>query len=89
MAAGLYLFFIGVYLMSKKNTAMIKHYPKGDIAVVWDNTKCIHSGICAKGLPAVFKPKESPWVQTENATKEAIIEQVNKCPSGALTIKKG
>jgi len=41
-----------------------------------------------KGLPEVFKPKESPWVQTENATKERIIEQVLKCPSGALSIKE-
>ncbi len=66
---------------------MIKEYTKEDIQVVWENTKCTHSGICARGLSAVFKPKEKPWVQVENASKEAIIEQVNKCPSGALSIK--
>ncbi|MFT7546150.1 MAG: putative Fe-S cluster protein YjdI, partial [Gammaproteobacteria bacterium] len=35
----------------------------------------------------VFKPKERPWIQPENASKEQIIEQVKKCPSGALSIQ--
>lgn len=67
---------------------MIKHYTKEDISIVWDNSKCIHSGICVKGLSKVFRPRESPWIQPEEATKEEIIEQVKKCPSGALTIKQ-
>lgn len=67
---------------------MIKEYKKEDIIVVWDNSKCIHSGICAKGLPNVFKPKEKPWIQTENEAKENIVAQVHQCPSGALSIKK-
>jgi uncharacterized Fe-S cluster protein YjdI len=66
----------------------MKDYKKEDIAVVWDAEKCTHSGICARGLPAVFKPKDRPWIQTENAAKQAIIDQVAKCPSGALSIKK-
>lgn len=66
---------------------MIKEYKKENIAVVWDNSKCIHSAICVKGLPAVFKPRESPWVQVDNASQQQIVEQVKKCPSGALSIK--
>lgn len=66
---------------------MIKTYPKEDVEIVWDNKVCIHSGICARGLSAVFKPRERPWIQVDNATKEAIIEQVNQCPSGALSIR--
>lgn len=66
----------------------MKEYPKEDIAVVWDQSKCIHAAECVKGLPNVFKPKERPWIQTENATKQEIIDQVAKCPSGALSIKK-
>lgn len=65
---------------------MNKHYPKDDIKVLWQPEKCIHSGICAKGLSSVFKPKEHPWIQVENADKETIILQVGKCPSGALSI---
>ncbi len=66
---------------------MIKEYPKEDIKVIWDMSKCTHSANCARGLPTVFKPKEKPWIQTENDTRENIIAQVNKCPSGALAIK--
>lgn len=67
---------------------MKKKYAIEDIYVVWDPSKCIHSGICARGLPEVFKPREVPWVQTENSNRERIIEQVSKCPSGALSIQK-
>jgi len=64
---------------------MIK-YKKGDISVGWETEKCIHAGFCARQLSSVFKPKERPWIQPENATKEEIIAQVKKCPSGALSI---
>lgn len=66
----------------------MKEYPKEDVTIVWDAEKCTHSGICARGLNSVFKPKERPWIQTENAGKEEIVAQVLKCPSGALSIKK-
>lgn len=64
----------------------MKKYKKDDISIGWNPEKCIHAGFCARQLSEVFKPKEKPWIQPENATKEQIIEQVNKCPSGALSI---
>ncbi len=64
-----------------------KVYTNGDVTVLWQSAKCIHSGICVKNLPQVFKPKQSPWVQPENASSAEIILTVQKCPSGALTIK--
>ena len=67
---------------------MIKKYNKEDIAVVWDAEKCTHAGFCARQLSEVFKPKERPWINTDHTSKERIIEQVKKCPSGALTIEK-
>ncbi len=67
---------------------MKKEYKKENIAVVWDDSKCIHSGICVRGLPTVFRSREKPWIQVENESEERIIEQVNKCPSGALSIKE-
>lgn len=66
----------------------MKEYKKEDVVILWEPEKCIHSGICARGLSKVFKPREKPWVQTENATKEEIVNQVNACPSKALSIKK-
>jgi len=65
----------------------MKKYKKDDIEIVWDSKKCTHAGFCARQLSAVFKPKDRPWIQPENASKEEIIEQVKKCPSGALSIQ--
>ncbi|QOI97087.1 MAG: (4Fe-4S)-binding protein [Flammeovirgaceae bacterium] len=62
-----------------------KKYTNGEVTIVWKPDLCIHSTICFKGLPAVFDPKKRPWVTPEGSTTEKIIEQVKKCPSGALS----
>lgn len=67
---------------------MIKKYQKEDLTVFWEPSKCIHSGICARGLSSVFKPKEKPWVQVDGATKEEIRMQVLACPSKALRLEE-
>lgn len=68
-------------------TPIIKEYQKEDIYIVWNQSKCIHCGHCARELSSVFKPKDKPWISPEGAWKQAIIDQVEKCPSGALTIR--
>lgn len=65
-----------------------KEYTNGEITIVWKPDVCIHSGICVKTLPKVYKPNERPWIQMEHATSQEMIDQVAKCPSGALSIKK-
>jgi uncharacterized Fe-S cluster protein YjdI len=60
-------------------------YHNNDITVVWKPDVCIHSTLCWKGLIEVFNPKARPWVKMDGATTERIIEQVRKCPSGALS----
>jgi len=64
-----------------------KEYSNGEITIVWQPKKCIHSGICVKTLPKVYNPQERPWIKPENATTEELINQVAQCPSGALSIK--
>jgi len=64
-----------------------KEYSNGEITIIWQSGKCIHSGVCVKNLPSVFRPKESPWIQMDNASKTEMIETVKKCPSGAISIK--
>ena len=59
-------------------------YKSGDIKVLWKPNLCYHSEKCWRGLPEVFKPKEKPWIQTEGVDNDKIIEQVKRCPSGAL-----
>lgn len=64
-----------------------KHYYKNeDITVVWQPSMCQHSGICFKGLPQVFDPRRKPWIELGKVESLAIIDQVKKCPSGALSI---
>ena len=62
-------------------------YSNGEVSIVWKKHLCIHSKRCWKGLPAVFKPGERPWIRPEGATTEEIIAQVTHCPSGALSFR--
>ena len=66
---------------------MKKEYQTGNSTIIWEPEKCIHSAICAKGLPRVFRPKARPWINPEEGSELEIIDQVRKCPSGALRIK--
>jgi len=64
---------------------MTKHYIKDDLTVVWQPHKCIHSRNCFNGLSAVFNPEQRPWINVNAAEKETIMQQITKCPSGALS----
>jgi uncharacterized Fe-S cluster protein YjdI len=64
-----------------------KEYANQDITVVWKPDICIHSEICARGLPKVFDPGRKPWIDIDQASSKDIVAQVNQCPSGALSIK--
>ncbi|RYE25763.1 MAG: hypothetical protein EOP51_03025 [Sphingobacteriales bacterium] len=62
-----------------------KEYSNGEITVVWKPGQCIHSTLCWKGLIGVFNPKKRPWVDIQGAGTNNIKDQVEKCPSGALS----
>ena len=63
-----------------------KKYSNGEVTIVWQPAKCIHSTVCYRGLPNVFDPRKRPWITPEGVSSEKIIEQVKNCPSGALSI---
>jgi uncharacterized Fe-S cluster protein YjdI len=65
--------------------SITKRYSNGEITVVWKPALCSHSTICFQGLPAVFDPRERPWVRIAAAPTDAIVRQVEACPSGALS----
>jgi putative redox protein len=61
-------------------------YSNDDITVVWKPDVCKHSGRCVTQLPGVFNLQVHPWINMKGASNEEIVAQVNKCPTGALTI---
>lgn len=64
-------------------------YERDGIRVLWDAPPCIHSGRCVQALPVVFRPKERPWVQPENApSADALADAVHRCPTGALRYER-
>ena len=63
----------------------VKEYSNGEVTIVWEPELCVHSGICTKGLSAVFKPNVKPWINANGATSDEIVNQVKQCPSGALS----
>ena len=65
----------------------LQSYESDDIVVTFDPTVCVHSGVCLRGLPAVFDVRLKRWVRPENAPAEQVAEQVRRCPSGALQFR--
>ncbi|MGB5509772.1 (4Fe-4S)-binding protein [Robiginitalea sp.] len=64
---------------------IVKYYEKDDFRVIWKPAKCIHSEVCVKTLPEVYLPDEKPWIRPEAASIQDLKNQINRCPSGALT----
>ena len=65
---------------------LTKEYSNGEVTIVWQSSKCIHAAQCVKNNPAVFKPKEKPWIIPENSTTEAIVETVKKMSFGRINL---
>jgi uncharacterized Fe-S cluster protein YjdI len=65
----------------------VKEYSNGEITIVWQPGLCRHAAFCGHELPEVFRPKERPWVNPQGATTQRIVEQVKRCPSGALSYR--
>ena len=65
-----------------------KRYTNGEVTVIWQPSLCVHSAICFRGLPAVFDPRRRPWVVLDGHISEAIIMQVEECPSGAVSFER-
>jgi len=71
--------------MDENKNNIKKEYTNGEVTVVWQHGKCIHSGNCFKSNYEVFQPKRRPWIKLEDCATENIIEIIKKCPSGALS----
>jgi uncharacterized Fe-S cluster protein YjdI len=59
-------------------------YEAPEIVVTFDPDVCSHSGVCVRGLPAVFDIKRQRWIRPELQNADEVAAQVERCPSGAL-----
>ncbi len=67
--------------------AVVKEYTNGEVTIVWKPDLCIHSENCFHGLPRVFDPNKRPWIDAKGADSNTIVDQIKKCPSGALSFR--
>ena len=67
---------------------IIKEYKNDEITVVWKPHVCTHSTKCWKGLLNVFDPRKRPWINMEGSSSERIMQQIDACPSKALSYRK-
>jgi uncharacterized Fe-S cluster protein YjdI len=55
-----------------------------ELTVTYEPSCCANAGNCARQLSEVFRNSVIPWIDLEGAQTDAIIKQINRCPSGAL-----
>ena len=60
-------------------------YEGSEITILDNRGVCSHAGHCTCGLPAVWRLAIEPWIDSDGADKETIVETIRKCPSGALS----
>ena len=59
-------------------------FSNDEITVTYAPRCCTNAEFCAKQLSNVFRNSVIPWIDLEGAQTDVIINQINKCPSGAL-----
>lgn len=62
----------------------INEYSNNDITVTYKPSFCIHAEKCANELSSVFRSSIIPWINLDDAETKTVINQIKKCPSGAL-----
>ena len=63
-------------------------YDNGRIRILWDSSRCIHTGLCLKLGEGVFDTTRRPWVDMSLSSDETIISTIETCPSGALRYER-
>lgn len=76
---------VRTFLLRDEPTRKKINYPNDEITVVWKPEFCQHSQRCWQQLPEVFDFKKTHWITPNEAPSEKIIEQIKRCPSGALS----
>ncbi|MBC2844865.1 (4Fe-4S)-binding protein [Winogradskyella flava] len=59
-------------------------YSNKHITVTYEPRCCANAGLCARQLSDVFRNAVIPWINLDGAETNEIIDQIKRCPSGAL-----
>ena len=59
-------------------------FSNAEITVTYKPRCCANAELCAKQLSTVFRHSVIPWINLEGARTDLVINQIKKCPSGAL-----
>ncbi|MEQ1898051.1 MAG: (4Fe-4S)-binding protein [Vicinamibacterales bacterium] len=62
----------------------VQSYETNELVVTFDPARCQHTGICLRGLGPVFDITRTRWIDLRAASADAVMAQVDACPSGAL-----
>lgn len=62
----------------------INVYKDRHISVTFDAKQCVNSQLCAKGLSSVVRNSIVSGNDVDSAESQRILNQIRKCPSGAL-----
>ncbi|NOZ10247.1 MAG: hypothetical protein GXP09_04285 [Gammaproteobacteria bacterium] len=73
----------------KKSDGRLKNrrdkYVGEKITVLFNGAACAHAAHCINDLPSVFKTDADIWIQPDSTSVKELIDQIEKCPSGALS----
>ena len=59
-------------------------FSNSEITVTYSPVKCNSCMRCAKELANVFRDSVIPWIDLDAESTKKVIDQVKKCPTGAL-----
>jgi len=60
-------------------------FPGEQVDVEWDGRLCIHIGECGQSAGELFVGGRQPWCQPDLTSADAVVDIVERCPSGSLT----
>jgi CDGSH-type Zn-finger protein len=67
-----------------RNRDRVRDVEGKEITIHDNRGLCAHDESCVRGLPAVFRSGQTPWIDPDAASPEEIMATIDKCPSGAL-----
>lgn len=54
------------------NSNIKNEHTNGEITIVWQPGKCIHSGMCLRNSPDVLQVNDKHWIKPEASTTERL-----------------